>query len=50
MTKSGITYPLNLPDLGFLPMSPSGGTGPNGSNLAPGGTAPLKIENKQEIV
>lgn len=30
-------------------MSPSGETGPNGSNLAPGGTAPLKIENEKLV-
>lgn len=38
--KSTTTYPANLPDLESA-RDPPGGTGPNGSNLAPGGTAPL---------
>ena len=37
------THPANLPDLGSV-RDPPRGTGPNGSNLAPGGTAPLKQE------
>ena len=38
--KSTTTYPANLPDLESA-RDPPGGTGPNGSNLALGGTAPL---------
>lgn len=34
------TYPENCPDLESV-RDPPGGVGPNGSNLAPGGTAPL---------
>ena len=34
------THPANLLDLESA-RDPPGGTGPNGSNLAPGGTAPL---------
>ena len=40
ITKSTTTYPANLPDLESA-RDPPGRTGPNGSNLAPGGTAPL---------
>ena len=35
-----VTYPAKRPDRESV-RDPPGGTGPNGSNLAPGGTAPL---------
>lgn len=42
------TYPANLPLLGSA-LVPVGGMGPNGSNRAPGGTAPLLNDAEQDL-